>query len=236
MDKEIKLDNHTELNNIMDDYHANEQYFMDIDEIKCINDKIETALSKYTNAVNKVMSMVNVTKILNLEIPCDGSYGRSHCVVLSNQGLRSRYISDSYITQTDTLEYNVFGKVFGEAIKIIFAHPNISMVQKNKIMPLKNIDVSFLSKISANRNIKIEGVRRIKTNLSVEVGEIIIPNFSVNTHYGTMSLFSLLSVRTQISKQMNEYLLERRAITKLIEEKHKEIEALFPIIFMFGDE
>jgi len=236
MSEENNLNNQVEINNMMDDYYSNEQYFMDISEAKGINNTISASLNKYMKAINKVMSMVNVTKILNLEIPCNSRYGGNYCVVLSNQGLRARHITENWITQTDDLSVSDFGKTFNLALKVIFNHPNISKIQKNKITPLQKIDVSFLNDISTNETVVIENVRRINEDMTIGTEPVTMPGFySYQSRYSQMSVFTLLSMRTQISKELNDYLVERRSIITMMAEKLKEVEELFPIIFLFGD-
>ena len=231
------MNNNNEINTMVADYNGNNQYFKDIVESKCINRTIDKALAKYKRAVDKIMSMVNVTKIIDLDIPTsqNANYTSNYHVVLSNNGLRSRYVSSNYITQSTELNYTDFSGIFNRALKVIFAHPNISTMQKNKILPLKGLDVSFLANILTNEKLTIESVTRIGTDLSVVSGNVVIPYYTGIGTYGNMTNFTLLSIRTQITQELNNYLVERRAILEEISTKRKELETMFPILFMFGD-
>ena len=229
-----EMNNQEEINTLMKDFIANKQYFDDIDEAKHINQKVEISLENYKEAVQKVMTMVNVTKLLDLDIKCEGGYRSDNNVVLSNKGLRSRYISNNYVTQSNGLSVREFARIFAESIKIIFNHPDISMVQKNKIMPLKTLDVSFLAEIATNEKVVVRNVTRLETNMSISTESVNIPHFSTEHNYSTLKNISLLSIRGQVQGHLNSFLTERRSMLVKIAEKRKELHKLVPVVFLFS--
>lgn len=230
------MNNEKEIMAMVKDFNDNKQYLKDIEESKNINRKVNTSLVKYKDSMQKIMEMVNVVKILDLGIVLKGRWDsdKDH-IVLTNKGLKSRYITSNYVSQTQTLEVKEYSRVFKEAMKIIFNHPEISTVQKNKILPLKTLDVSFLGEVTTDNSLEVTNVSHLTTSMEIIKETLTIPKYNNRLGYDSMTNITLLSMRTQISPGLNEFLTERRTTIEKVETKTKELEALFPIIFLFGD-
>jgi len=226
------LNNQKEIDVLTNDFKANKQYFEDIETSEHINNNVQQHMSLYKKTLNKIISMVNVTKILDLNIEVKGN--TQYHIVLTNKGIRQRYISGNYTSQSNDLYVESFVGQIGEAIKELFRNPELSTLQKNKIRPIANIDFSFLPSISLREKLLVKKVTRVSTSFVTITEDLTLPHY--NTGYNNMSKFTLLSIRGQIVEKLAEFLKERQATIDMLKQKTKELEAMFPMVFLFGNQ
>jgi len=230
------MNNNEALQVLIKDKEDNKQYFEDIKTAKLINGNIVKNVTKYRDCLQKVLSMVNVSKMIDLKIESPNGYGKNYNVVLTNSGLKSRYIANNYSSQSNPIDPQGYIKIFSEAMKIIFNHPELSTLQKNKLLPLKDLDMNWLNDVVVEKLVKIDNVLSITPNMEVNKYTIDIQDFSISSKhtYEKLKEFTTLAIRTQIQEQLNEFLKERNETLELLNEKIKEIETMFPIVFLFG--
>ena len=223
------MNNEELLYKLIKDKKDNDKYFEDIKRANQINRKVRNKFNKYISSIQKVMSEVNITKVLPL-YKINEQY--DYWVVLSNKGIKERYIGNSYSGQSTNLQTNIFFKHFERALKLIFDSEEISKYQKEKIKDLKNINTDGLDSIQTEKTITIENIRYIDNNLELKTERFSIPHFSFS--YAMVSDFVLLSIRSQIETNINEFLEEREKTIEFIDKKQKELEDMYPLLFMFG--
>lgn len=223
------MNNEELLQKLVKDKNDNYKYFKDIKKATWINREVRNKLGKYISSLQEVLSEVNVTKVLPLyKIKEDSNY----FIVLSNRGIKERYIANSYAGQSTTISTTFYFRHFKRALKLIFESKEISKYQKEKIKDLKNINTDGLDDIETESRVQIENVKYITNNLELKSGRFSIPHFSFN--YGMVSDFVLLSIRSQIEESLNEFLEEREKTIEFIDKKQKELEGMYPLLFMFG--
>ena len=223
------MNNEQELNVLMADFKASKQYFATIVKARYANNEVSKSVNKLKTTINKIMTMVNVDKIVNLGISISGG---SDNVVLTNKGIKSRYITNNYTCQSYDMGNRYFARYIDEAITAIFNNPLIRDVQTNKILPLKNVDFSPL-KLGEEKHIVVAKVQLLRSDMTLINHDLKVPNFSIDYH--NLDKFELLNIKDQIIKPIYDYVAEREATNKLILDKIAELENLFPVVFLFGD-
>lgn len=226
------MNNEKILKELVKDKENNKQYFEDIIKAKKIERKVSKTFTKYMQSMQMILAMVNVKKILDLGLVIK-KYNNNYKIVLTNNGVRYRYYGTYYANNSRDLDEWVFKNNIEKAIKAIFNEPEIKPLQKNKIKPLQKINFDFLKKIDFSNEFDID-IETITNDLEIIKTRTTIPRFTDSVNYGTLSKFQLLSIKSQIEQQLKEYLEERNATIALIQEKQKELEALFPLMFLFG--
>ena len=231
------MNNKIEIDNMLKDFKANKEYFKNIVTAKSANELVSNQLSIYKKALQKIISMVNVTKMIDL---CQlHETSSNYRVVLTSYGIRERYVSGTYSGQSSSLSNDQFIKNIDIALDKLFKLTELKDLQKNKILPLKTMDFSFLKEIDGNKKAVILGVSVVYETMESIIQPISIPSFSKEGreyYSGALTNMSLLSIRTQIEPTLKKYLEERSEAIEKIKAKTRELETLFPMVFLFGDE
>jgi len=219
---------------------SKEKYKEFLDKVEYCRNKsgnINRALNKYKEAVDKIISQINVNNIIDIQ---DCSYynnnGYKYC--LTSNGIRYRYVSGDYKSNSNDLNTTDYVKVIGNLIAKILSHPEISDFQKKKIEDIKDFNHVAVFDFEGNEiKFKTFLIKKLKTlNVKTELS-VLNTQWTGGGYSSSKDLMDveLLFSRDQIELYVDMYYESVKNYIDHINSKINDIKDLYPLLFLFGD-